>query len=93
MRRRIGALLTSLLLAHLSMACVHNNHSDEFKGESYATLKQEQLANPDAGQETEPIDGVASPTADHVSVNYHERQQVQYQDEGRAPLLDSVSQD
>ena len=92
MRRRIGALCASLLLAYLSMACTHN-HSDQFKGESYATLKEQQIANPDAGQETEPIDGVASPTADHVSGNYHERQQVQYQDEGRAPLLDSVSQD
>ena len=39
MKRRIGALLTSLFLAHLSMACMHN-HSDDFKGESYATLKE-----------------------------------------------------
>jgi hypothetical protein len=91
MKRKIGALLASLLLANLSMACMHS-HSDEFRGESYATLKQEQIANPDAGQEAEPIEGIASTTADHVSANYHERQQAQYQDDGVVFLLDSISE-
>ena len=89
MKRRISALLASLWLANLSMACMHN-HSDEFRGESYQTLKQQQIANPDAGQEAEPIEGIASTTADHVSANYHERQQVQYQDEASGFLLDSI---
>ena len=79
MKRRIGALLTSLLLANLSMGCMHN-HSNEFKGESYATLKEQQIANPDAGQDAEPIEGIASTTADHVTANYHERQQASHQD-------------
>ena len=79
MKRRIGALWASLMLANLSMACTHS-HSQEFAGESYATLKEQQIANPDAGQEAEPIEGIASTTADHVTANYHERQQASHQD-------------
>ena len=91
MKRRIGALLTSLLLANLSMACMHN-HSDEFKGESYATLKQQQIANPNAGEQVEPIEGIASTTADHVSVNYHQRQEASHQDDGFSFLLEEIGE-
>jgi hypothetical protein len=91
MKRRIGALLTSLLLASLGTACMHN-HSDEFKGESYATLKQQQIANPEAGKTAEPIEGIAATTADHVSVNYHQRQEAAHQDDGFTMLLEEIGE-
>ena len=68
-----------------------HSHSEEFIGESFTTLKEQQIANSDAGQQVEPVEGIASTTADHVSANYHERQQAQYQDDGVVFLLDSMS--
>jgi hypothetical protein len=89
MKRTIRALWTSLMLASLSLACAHSP-SQEFTGESYTTLKQQQIANPDAGQDAEPIEGIASTTADHVTANYHERQQAGNQDGDVTFILDGM---
>jgi hypothetical protein len=85
MTRKIGVLCASLLLANLSMACMHN-HSEEWRGESYTTLKEQQIANPDAGEEAQPAEGIASTTADHVTANYHENQQAGSQS-GQKPSI------
>lgn len=85
MKRRIGALSASLLLASLSMACMHS-HSEEFKGESYTTLKEQQIANPDAAEEARPVEGIASTTADHVTANYHESQRGSHNSDSTSTL-------
>ena len=89
MKGRIGALCASLLLANLSMGCMHG-HSEEFKGEAFTTLKEQQIANPDAGLEVKPVEGIASTTADHVSENYHERQKKSHQDDDFEFLVESM---
>jgi hypothetical protein len=89
MKRRIGALWASLMLASLSVACAHSP-SEEFTGESFTTLKERQIANPEAGQEAKPVEGIASTTADHVTANYHERQQTGHQDGDDTFLLNSM---
>jgi hypothetical protein len=89
MKRTIGAFWAGLLLASLTMACAHSP-SQEFTGESYEALKRQQIANPDAGQDAEPIEGIASTTADHVTANYHERQQASQQDGDVTFILDGM---
>ena len=85
MTRKIGVLCASLLLANLSMACMHN-HSEEWSGESYTTLKEQQIANPDAAEETRPVEGIASTTADHVTANYHESQRGSHNSDSTSTL-------
>ena len=92
MKAMIGVLSTSLLLVSLSTGCMHS-HSEEFVGASYAALKEQQIANPDAGQEAQPVEGIASTTADQVNANYHERQQASSQGGQTTSKLRQISQD
>jgi hypothetical protein len=91
MKRRIGALSATLLLASLSLGCMHNP-SEEFKGEAYTTLKEQQIANPGAGEDAQPIEGIASTTADHVSANYHKSQRNSHDRDSESTLKSMARQ-
>ena len=69
----------ALVLAGLSLGCAGHSHVDDHWGESHRTLKAQQIANPDAGNEVRPVEGMAATTARDVSATYHVRQAEQPQ--------------
>jgi hypothetical protein len=84
--RRIA--LSALVLLGLSAGCAQHSHVDEHWGESYRTLKAQQIANPDAGNEVRPVEGMSSTTARDVSATYHTRQAEQPQTKSNESLLE-----
>lgn len=71
--------LAALCLAcGLSAGCA--SHIDQHWGESYRTLTQSQIANPDAGADPNPVEGLSATSADHVTSGYHERRGNSVQD-------------
>jgi hypothetical protein len=87
---RNTALLMAMALLIASLGCAHDNHSEEHMGESYRALKAQMIANPEAGDEVKPVDGIGATTADEVTGNYHARQQEQPHDDQPTSLLDLV---
>jgi hypothetical protein len=86
--KRITTTLALLLL--LGSGCVHS-HVEEHWGESYRTAKAQQVENPEASDELRPVEGIGATTADHVTGNYHERQQEQSTDRDRTTLFDTIN--
>ncbi len=87
---RNTALLIGLVLLLWTTGCAHS-HSEAHMGESYHTLKAQMIANPEAGNEVQPVEGIAATTADEVTGTYHTRQQDQPQNDSSTSLLDLVS--
>lgn len=88
--RRIASCL--VLLAGLSVGCSAANHShvEDHWGESYRTLKAQQIANPDAGKELKTVEGMNSTTAAGVTATYHSRQTEQPQTQQDSTLLELI---
>jgi hypothetical protein len=66
-----------VVLAALSAGCASADkysHTEDHWGESYRTLKAQQIANPEAGKEVRTVEGMNSSTARDVSATYHSRQ-------------------
>ena len=87
---RNTALLIGLVLLLWTTGCAHS-HSEAHMGESYHTLKAQMIANPEAGNEVQPVEGIAATTADEVTATYHRRQQDQPQSDSSTSLLDPLS--
>jgi hypothetical protein len=87
---RNTALLIGLAFLIANMGCAHS-HSQAYMGESYRTLKAQTIANPEAGDEVRPVEGIGATTADEVTGNYHARQQEQVRDEKTTSLFDQIS--
>lgn len=87
---RLGSC--GLLLAALATGCSAANHShvEDHWGESYRTLKAQQIANPNAGQDPKPVEGMNSTTARDVTATYHSRQAEQPVTRENTTLLDLV---
>ncbi|MCP5060213.1 MAG: hypothetical protein GY937_26230 [bacterium] len=66
------------LACGLSVGCA--SHLDQHWGESYRTLTQNQIANPEAGSDAAPVEGLSATSADHVTTSYHERRSTSVQD-------------
>jgi hypothetical protein len=90
-RKRIA--LGTLILAGLAAGCANHSHVDDHFGESYRTLKAQQIANPDAGNEVRTVEGMSSATARDVTATYHSRQAEQPQVQNDDSLLDIIGQD
>lgn len=84
-------VLSSLVLAGLGMGCANRSHVNEHWGESYRTLKAQQIANPDAGQEVQVVEGMSSTTARDVTTTYHSRQAEQPQTRENTSLVEILS--
>jgi hypothetical protein len=87
---RNTALLIGLAFLVANLGCAHS-HSEAHTGESYHTLKAQMIANPEAGNEVQPVEGIGATTADEVTGNYHARQQEQPNDDNPTSLLDQIS--
>jgi hypothetical protein len=92
--KRLASCL--VILTGLSVGCASADtysHTEDHFGESQRTLKAQQIANPDAGNEVRPVRGMNSATARDVTATYHFRQaeQIETQDDGS--LLDGIGQD
>jgi len=87
--KRNTALLIGLALLICNTGCAHS-HSEAHTGESYHTLKAQMVANPEAGNEVQPVEGIGATTADEVTGNYHTRQQEQPVNDSPSSLLDLV---
>ncbi len=87
---RNTALLIGLALLIANMGCAHS-HSEAQMGESYHTLKAQMIANPEAGGEVQPVEGIGATTADEVTGNYHARQQEQAHDDKPTTLFDLIA--
>ena len=87
---RNTALLIGLVLLLWTTGCAHS-HSQAHMGESYHTLKAQMIANPDAGNEVQPVEGIGAATADEVTTTYHRRQQEQAHSDNSTSLLDPLS--
>jgi hypothetical protein len=79
----------ALLLAGLSAACAPHSHVDDHWGEAYRYQKEQQIANPEAGDDR-PVDGMGSTTARDVSTTYHTRQLEQPQPAQERSLFDLI---
>lgn len=77
---RHTALLIGLALLLWNTGCAHHSHSEAHAGESYQALKAQTIANPEAGSEVQPVEGIGATTADRVTEGYHQRQQRQPND-------------
>ncbi len=80
--------LSALVLLGLGAGCAQHSHVNEHWGESYQTLKAQQIANPDAGNEVRTVEGMSSTTARDVSATYHSRQAEQPQTQNSESLLE-----
>jgi hypothetical protein len=80
----------ALVLAGLSAACAPHSHVDDHWGEAYRSQKEQQIANPAAGDEVKPVEGMASTTARDVSTTYHTRQLEQPQPNQERSLFDLI---
>ena len=87
---RNTALLIGLALLLWTTGCAHS-HSEAHMGESYHTLKAQMIANPEAGNEVQRVEGIGAATADEVTGTYHTRQQEQPQNDSPTSLLDLVA--
>ena len=86
---RHTALLIGLALLLWNTGCAHDRHSEAHMGESYHALKAQTIANPEAGSEVQPVEGIGATTADRVTEGYHKRQQSQpHDDHSTNSLLD-----
>jgi hypothetical protein len=83
--------LSSLVLVGLGLGCANRSHVSDHWGESYRTLKAQQIANPDAGQEVQVVEGMSSTTARDVSATYHTRQAEQPQTRQDSSLIEILS--
>lgn len=83
MKRHIAVWTLGLGLA-AAVGCAHD-HVEEHFGESYHALTEQMIANPDAGEDTRPVEGLNANDAAHVTANYHERETFKYQDEMAKP--------
>ena len=54
-------------------------------------LKAQTIANPEAGDEIRPVEGMGATTADEVTGTYHARQQEQPRDAKPTSLLDELT--
>ena len=87
---RNTALLIGLAILIANVGCAHS-HTEAHMGESYQTLKAQTIANPEAGNEIQTVEGIGATTADEVSGNYHARQQEQPRDARPTSLLDQLT--
>ena len=87
---RHTALLLGLALVLATLGCAHS-HTEDHMGESYHTLTAQMVANPEAGDEVQPVEGIGATTADQVTGNYHQRQQEQAHDDQSTTLFDLIS--
>lgn len=75
---RIAGLALALALGGglgtAGCSAANHSHVEDHWGESYRSLKAQQIANPDAGKETKTVEGMNSTTAADVSATYHFRQ-------------------
>jgi hypothetical protein len=87
---RNTALMMGLAFLIANMGCAHS-HSEAHMGESYHALKAQMIANPEAGDEIRPVEGIGATTADEVTGNYHARQQEQPHDDKPTSLFDQIA--
>lgn len=84
------AILASLALSLLSVGCATTSAIDENWGTAQRSAREGMIANPDAGQDTQPVEGMAAATADDVSEYYHERQKLDHQNGNRASVREQI---
>lgn len=91
--KTLTLVASTLLVAALSAGCANHSHVEDHFGESYHTLKAQQIANPDAGKEVQTVDGMNSATARDVTATYHFRQAEQSKVQNDDSLLDIIGSD
>jgi hypothetical protein len=91
--KRLNAIAgVMLLLATGTVGCISpDRHVEEHWGESYAELKEQQIQNPSAGDDVRPVEGLGATSADHVTTNYHTRQDEQFQDEDDSSIFELIN--
>ena len=88
---RLYATAGAILLL-TSVGCISpDRHVEEHWGESYTELKAQQIQDPSAGDVTRPVQGLGATSADHVTQNYHSRQEEQFSDQNSDSLLDLIN--
>jgi hypothetical protein len=88
---RLYSIAGAILLL-TSVGCISpDRHVDDHWGESYTELKYQQIQNPNAGDTVKPVEGLGATTADHVTTNYHVRQEEQPQDQNTESVLDLIN--
>jgi hypothetical protein len=84
------SILGLLALSLLSVGCATTSPVDENWGAAQRSAREGMIANPDAGQDTQPVEGMAAATADDVTEYYHERQKLDHQNGDRSSVLEQL---
>lgn len=83
MKMRETTCAAAALALLLGAACAKPSPVEESFGTAQRQIAADMVANPEAGNDTTPVEGLSPATADDVTTGYHERQTVDYQREIR----------
>jgi len=91
MKTKISKSILGLLAVSLaSLGCTTTSPVDENWGAAQQSAREGMIANPDAGKDAKPVEGMAAATAQNVTEYYHERQKLDYQDGDRTSTLEQL---